>query len=247
MEPTGQISSSLTSLMKEFRAITNNIANSNTTGFKRTINSFSKELSEQQQSAGSTGQTNMLKGSVKTTSMYDLAQGILVKTDRSLDMSISGKGWFVIETEDGPLYTRNGVFFTNENSQIVDAEGNLVGGEDGPVIIPSDVPLNDIYVGADGSIGYQDTVFGKLKIVDFSEDEQLLKPAGSCRYRAPEDLKVKLAENVTVQQGYQESSNVNITEELVQMMRVMRTYESNMKLLNRNSDNSKAILEVASG
>ncbi len=245
MEPVGQVSSSLTSLMKEFRAITNNIANSSTTGFKRTVNMFSQELSDLQKAAGSTESPRELTANVKAKSVYDLKQGILVKTDRNLDLSISGKGWFTVETENGPLYTRNGVFFTNENGQMVDSDGNLVAGIDGPVIIPPNIPVNEINVGSDGSVKYHDQIFGKLKIVEFGEDEDLLIPKGGCRYRIPENIKPQLAQDAAVQQGYLETSNVNITEELVDLMRVMRTYEANMKLLSNQSKNNEAILQVA--
>lgn len=245
MEPVGQVSSSITSLMKEFRTITNNIANSSTTGFKRTVNSFSQELSEQQKLAGSQMGPEQLNAKIKNKIIYDLKQGILVKTDRSLDMSITGKGWFTVETEDGPLYTRNGVFFTNENGQIVDSQGSLIAGDAGPIIIPKDVPVNEISVGADGTVSYQGDVFGKFKIVEFGDDEEALFPAGGCRFRAPEDIRPSIAVDAAVQQGYLESSNVNITEELVDLMKVMRTYEANMKLLSKSSENSKAILEVA--
>lgn len=247
MEPVGQVASSITSLMKEFRTITNNISNANTTGFKRTVNSFSKQLLDQQQAAGSLSNSKEYHGIVTSNSDYDLSQGILVKTGRTLDLSIAGSGWFTIETEDGQLYTRNGTFFTNENGQVVDSQGNLVAGQEGPVTIPSNVSLTDISVGADGSVGHNGTIFGKFKIVDFGQDRDSLKPVGNSMFKIPEDVKPQLAQDINIQQGYQESSNVNITEELVDLMRVMRTYEANMKLLNKNTDTSKAILEVAAG
>ena len=59
-----------------------------------------------------------------------------METGRSLDVALHGKGFFVIETPDGPLYTRHGMFRPNENGQIVDSEGRLVGGANGPLTIP---------------------------------------------------------------------------------------------------------------
>ena len=74
---------------------------------------------------------------VKATGSVDLSQGSLLTTGRSLDVAINGKGFFVIETENGPLYTRNGVFQVGNSGQLVDLDGRLVAGEAGPIVVPS--------------------------------------------------------------------------------------------------------------
>ena len=142
-----------------------------------------------------------------------------------------GKGFFIIETPEGPLYTRNGMFRTNSNGQIVDSEGRTVAGEAGPIMIPAGVGLSQLSVASDGSISAGGTAIGRFSIVDFGADEDKLVPAGANRYRMPEEGIVPVAaEQIVVKQGYLESSNVKMVDELVDMIMdmimVSRLYEA---------------------
>lgn len=244
MEPIGQVPSSLTALMKEFRTITNNMANAGTVGFKRTVNSFAKQLMQSQEAAGNAGENPENRGIVINKGQLDFSQGILTATGRNLDLAISGQGWFTIETKDGKLFTRNGSFMTNTNGQLVDGEGNILAGKDGPIIIPPSAGVEDLVISSTGAVMSGNTKFGEIDIVTF-DDPYSLKPVGGCLFQAPADVLPKPAESAQVNQGYLESSNVNATEELVDLIKVSRLYEANMKLMNRRSDTSKAILEVA--
>jgi len=141
------ISASTDALMREFDIIAHNLANVSTVGYKRMCNAFSKSLEAQ-----GTGLQTYSPGSIDLTSAFDFSQGSIVETGRPLDFALYGKGFFVIETPEGPLYTRNGVFSTNQNGQIVDCVGRIVSGEAGPITVPSGVAAAQLNVASDGNI-----------------------------------------------------------------------------------------------
>ena len=233
----------LDALMGELDLIANNVANVSTIGFKRRINSFSKVL-EAQQKAGEP----VDEEKTKVSTIIDFSQGGLKCTERKLDFALYGKGFFVIETEDGPVYTRNGIFSTNNKSQIVDGMGRLVAGKTGTMTVPSDYGISQLYVSSDGSVSVDGLPVGKFKLVEFKEeDEAKLVPVGNNCFVISDDVKPKDAKNVVVKQGYQETSNVQMVEELMDMIMVSRIYESNMKLVNSKSETSESLMSVAMG
>ncbi len=205
-----QVSPSIEALMQEFHVITHNLANVSTVGYKRRCNAFTKSLEAQGQ-----GSETYSPGSIELNSAFDFSQGSIVQTARPLDFALYGKGFFVIETTEGPLYTRNGTFFTNQNGQIVDSDGYVVAGATGAITLPTGVELSQVIVSGDGKLTAGGAAIGEFKLVDFADDENLLVPMGTSRFRMPsEDITPKQAENVMVRQGYQEASNVKIVEEL---------------------------------
>lgn len=234
---TTAISSSLAALTNEYETITNNLANANTIGFKRHRNSFTKSLDAPQGN-------NLDAG--KLDSAIDFSQGSLTYTGSRFDMSLSGKGFFVIETPEGPLYTRNGLFQLNSQGHLVDMEGRTVAGKDGPLIFPRDMSAADMHVSEDGVIKVKDNTIGQLKLADFGANEPKLVPVGKNCFAAPKNINSEIAKTA-VKQGYQEASNVAAVEEMVDLISITRLYQANMKLLTNNSDNSKSLLGVAMG
>ncbi|UCF43624.1 MAG: flagellar hook basal-body protein, partial [Planctomycetota bacterium] len=187
-------------------------------------------------------------GSIDLNSVFDFSQGSITQTGRALDFTLYGKGFFVIETPEGPLYTRNGMFRTNQNGQVVDSEGRTVAGEAGPITIPADTGLSQLSVSSDGSISVGGTAIGRFSIVDFGADEDKLVPAGANCYRMPDEAIVPVAaEQMVVKQGYLESSNVKMVDELVDMIVVSRLYEANMALVSAQKETSSTIMGVAMG
>jgi flagellar basal-body rod protein FlgF len=234
-----QMSASVDALEKEFDIIAHNMANVSTVGFKRRCNSFTQALAAQEGgSAGAAG---------TTPAAFDFSQGNLVKTDRTLDIALHGKGFFVIESPEGPLYTRHGIFATNENGQIVDTAGRLVGGVTGPLLVPPNADISEIHVDRAGRVMAGQATIGQFRIVEFGEKENQLLPAGLNCFTAPKDVPAQDATGVTVQQGFAESSNVRLVDELVNMIMVSRLYEANMKLMTANKDNSSSAISVAMG
>jgi len=238
---TDQVSTSIDALTEEFNIIANNLANVSTVGYKRRCNAFSKSLEAQDAEAYS-------PGTIDLNSIFDFSQGNIVETNRPLDCALYGKGLFVIETPQGPLYTRNGTFQTNQNSQIVDSQGQIVAGQAGPITIPGNVGISQLNVASDGTISAAGIAIGKFRLVDFGENEDKLVPTGNSCYRMTEENILPIqAENIVVKQGYQEASNVQIIEELVDMILVSRLYEANMKTLTAEKEASSSLLSVAMG
>ncbi len=236
-----QVSSTIGGLQREFHVIAHNLANVGTVGYKRRCNTFSKSLIAQ--GVGTQAQAN---GEVDLQSVFDFTQGSLVETGRSLDFALVGKGFFVIETPNGPLYTRNGMFRKDQNGQIVDSAGRIVAGESGPITIPPNVGPSQIGVASDGRISGGGASIGKFRLVDFDEDdEKELLAAGMNCFQAPADAKPESAKNLIVKQGFQEASNVQLVEELVDMIMVSRLYEANMQFVSVKRDTSKNIIDVA--
>jgi flagellar basal-body rod protein FlgF len=240
---TDQISTSLDALTQEYEIITHNLANVSTAGYKRRCNAFSKVLEAQ----GTDPQTYS-PGSVELETSFDFSQGNIVKTDRKLDFALYGKGFFEIEALDGPVYTRNGIFNLNQNNQVVDSQGRIVSGQTGPITIPGNIAISQISVSNDGSISADGTVIGQFKLVDFGDNENKLAPIGGNCYRTTEpDIEPVTAENIIVKQGFQESSNVQIIDELVDLIMVSRLYEANMDFLNAGKETTSSLISVAMG
>ncbi len=235
-----QVGSAVEGLTREYNIIANNLANISTAGFKRRCNAFSQLLDAQEtQNSSSAG------NDVSLTSAFDFSQGTFTDTGRTLDTALCGKGFFVIQTEQGPLYTRNGSFHLNTNNQLVDLSGRTVSGANGPITIPTEVHLSQINIGTDGTISANGNQIGKLKIVDFQDDESKLESVGFNCYSAPKDITTTDSTNTTVRQGSLENSNVQMVEELVDMITVSRLYEANMKFLAVGSENTKNLIGLA--
>jgi flagellar basal body rod protein FlgG len=236
-----QISSSVTALTQEFDIIAHNLANVSTVGYKRRCNAFTTSLDSQQ-----TGAATDSGGTVALNTALDFSQGNLVETGRPLDFALYGGGFFVIETPQGPLYTRNGVFCTNQNGQIVDSQGRTVAGEAGPITMPGNVGLSEVTISSEGEIAAGGTDIGKFRLVDFKDDESKLLPTGGNCYRMPDaDIRPVPAEHIIVKQGYQEASNVKLIDELVDMILVARLYEANMKIVTAQKEASGSMMSVA--
>jgi flagellar basal-body rod protein FlgF len=241
IDMNSQVTSSITSLEQEFSAIAHNLANVNTVGYKRIATSFSKALESQQSGAADSSEAEL-------NLSLDLSQGLsFIQTGRSLDAALYGKGFFVVETPEGLVYTRNGSFKVNQNGQIVDSMGRVVSGEAGPITIGADTAVSQINISSDGTVSANGQEFGKFRIVDFGENEGEILPAGNSCFTAPEDVEPTKAEGVTMQQGYLESSNVKMINELVSMIMVSRLYEANMKLVTTQNEASSGLMSVAMG
>jgi flagellar basal-body rod protein FlgF len=234
-----QLGASVDALEKAFDIIAHNMANVSTVGYKRRCDSFTQALAAQGE--GSEGTAGAAPGA------YDLSQGTLVPTGRTLDVGLYGKGFFVIESPEGPLYTRHGTFQTNANGQIVDTMGRLVAGTGGPLMVPPGIDLSQVQIDTAGRVSAGKVPLGQFRLVEFGDKDRQLVGAGASCFRAPTSAAPKEAANTTVRQGYEEASNVKLVDELVKMITVSRLYEANMKLTTVNRDNSSSAISVAMG
>ncbi len=190
-------------------------------------------------------ETNLLAGKINATGTIDFSQGVLTSTARSLDVALDGKGFIVLETPDGPLYTRDGALSINLLGQLVVSSGRLVAGQNGPIAIPRAVSESDIEIDSDGTMRAGEIPLGRIQIVDFGAAFDELIPAGHGCFRAPEDLVPVPAENTKLRQGAQENSNVKMMQELTGLMTLSRLYEANINVMKKSRENTSSILDVA--
>ncbi len=229
--------SSLKTLMQRYETITTNLSNASTVGYKRRSGSFSSALDEQL--AGQDAATGASRHPA-----VDLTQGSLTATGNTLDLAIDGKGFFVVETPTGPMYTRCGSVRVNQSGRIVDSAGNSVAGERGAIVLPQSATSEDLSIGPDGSVSANGQLLGRLKIVTF-DNPAALEALSATMFRAPESETAKTAGKFSVKQGYREQSNVNVVREMVDLITVSRMYEANCKSLEKSGDSKDQLMRVA--
>jgi flagellar basal-body rod protein FlgF len=226
-------------------AISNNLANVDTTGYKRDI-SVSKSFSElllRRTNADGVYETpfgsadaapviGKLGLGVETNENYtDFEQGSFKATDTKTDFAMGGQGFFAVQTPVGERYTRNGNFFLGKEGILETKDGYPVQGENGAIQLANDKFL----VREDGKIYSQDgQEIDRLKVVRF-DNERYLKKEGESFYTA-NDISgaahiAEGDERPRILQGYTETSNVNVVNEMVQMIEVNRAYEANQKTI----------------
>ncbi|MBK9953207.1 MAG: flagellar basal-body rod protein FlgG [Candidatus Competibacteraceae bacterium] len=226
--------------------ISNNLANVNTTGFKRGRAQFEDLLYQNVRQTGGQSSQNtqlpsglMLGTGVRTVSTAKtFTQGNLVQTSNALDMAINGRGFFQIQMPDGTVaYTRNGSFQMNSEGQIVTSNGYLLQPE---ITVPPNT--QSITVGSDGTISAQlagqvaPNQVGTVQTVAFVNPAGL-QPIGNNLFLESAASGAAQAGNPgtnglgPVSQGSLETSNVNVVEELVDMIETQRAYEMNSKAI----------------
>jgi len=203
--------------------IANNLANINTIGYKKDF-VFFDALSEQVKNRNGENQS------------VDLTQGELKETSNPLDLALSGKGFFAVEREDETLYTRQGHFRLDNDGMLRTADGGLVLGENGPVVvIGKNIKPKDITITRQGEIYADDAFIDRLQIVDF-EDKNQLQKIGQNFFRAMPQAEAQEAEQVEVHQGFLEGSNVNPADEMIQLIEVQRQFESIQRMVRSLDD-----------
>lgn len=218
-------------------AIANNLANMSTAGFKRETPQFQEYVEQVQPSEGETGTQSV--SYVQVTGMLrDLSQGHIETTGAPFDVAINGPGYFVVQTANGPAYTRNGHFTLNGDGNIVTDDGDAVQGEGGNISISSDD--GDIHIAADGTVSGAKGQIGKLSVVDFANDSQLVKQGGSL-YTTTQPT--QSATNAVLKQGAVESSNVEPVVEMSKMIEVMRSYQATANLNQSQSDLTRQAID----
>jgi flagellar basal-body rod protein FlgG len=226
--------------------VSNNLANVNTTGFKKSRAVFEDLLYQnvRQVGAATSQDTEAPSGMSLGTGVRVVAteknytQGNLSQTGNSLDLAISGRGFFQILLPDGTLaYTRAGDFQLSSQGQLVTSSGYVV--QPGISIPPG---AQSVTVGADGVVSAQlagqstPTQVGTMQLVDFVNptglqprgENLLLETAASGTAQPGSPGQSGLG---TLEQGMIESSNVNVVEEMVNMIETQRAYEMNTKAI----------------
>ena len=228
-------------------AISNNLANVDTAGYKRDIvvsKSFPEllirrtnadgvyEIPNGMGSADAAPVIGKLGLGVETNESYiDFTQGSFKLTNTSTDIALSGKGFYTIETPNGERYTRNGDFFIGKEGILETKDGYPVLGENGIIKLEND----RFMVNQDGVIlSEEGEEIDRFKVVRF-DNERYLQKMGESLYSTndiagPAHIAEGNERPVFIQ-NYSETSNVNVVNEMVQMIEVNRAYEANQKTI----------------
>ncbi len=227
--------------------IANNIANINTTAFKRARAEFTDLLYQDERPAGVPNRGNQQpipEGAqvglgVRNAAIRNLhIQGALTSTGNKLDLAINGRGWFQIEGANGEtFYTRAGSFNKNAEGQIVTIDGNLLTPQ---ITVPADT--TEIVVNESGEVfaltSTQTTTqsLGQITLANFANDAGLDAMGGNL-YRQTQASGAPVVgvpgdpSYGSVEQGYLELSNVDPVKEITELITAQRSYEMNSKVI----------------
>lgn len=230
-------------LTKRQEASANNLANVNTSGYKKetvVARSFPEMLIYRLHDPAVQGQKppfvgNLSMGLSIDDIVTDYTAGFYKETGNPLELAIMGEGYFVVDTPQGERYTRNGVFNLSPEGRLVTIDGYPVQGQNGEILVEK----GDFSVDESGRVFLNGKLVDKLRIVSFPAP---LAKEGSSLFRGEEPVEV---ENPKIAQGFVEESNVNAIEEMVNMINLMRAYEANQKVIQtEDSTLEKAVNEV---
>lgn len=210
--------------------IANNLANATTTGFKRSESAASPFGDMLITSMGTPGRPTIghldMGAQVDGVTRID-TQGPLRFTGNNLDLALVGEGHFTVDAPNGRRYTRDGSFSLDAGGRLVTKEGYPVLGVGGR---PITLDRGEVKIAADGTVTQGGAVRGRLEITRLdpasitAESESLLTgtPSGTA--------------TASVRQDHLESSTVNVVSEMVDLIRVMRSFESNQKAVNAQDE-----------
>ncbi|MEE2751904.1 MAG: flagellar basal-body rod protein FlgG [Myxococcota bacterium] len=236
--------SGMTAQQTRIDNIANNLANVNTTGFKKSRAVF-QDLFYQEMVGTSDEAADRASGAVAQVGAgvrmasveKDHTQGGVVQTNNLLHVALDGNGYLAVETESGEqLFTRDGSFTQDSDGNLVTTGGLLVAGN---INIPRDV--QNVQILRDGTVqvimaddSTEFTTVGQLEVSDFANRTGLRSLGGNLYAETPESgepISVDLGEDVDVVQGFLETSNVDVADELIQMIMAQRAYELNSKVI----------------
>ncbi len=224
--------SGLKSRQRRLDILANNIANISTPGFKadqpfmaaydRAV--LSRSLAEDTSPLGTLPRGVVAQSAIKFT------QGPYEVTDRQLDIAFKNPQAFLrVMTSDGERFSRGGRLRLNAQNQLVDANGNPVLGQDGPIEFPEQTMQDDLRVDSSGRVRNENEVMDKLAVVTFQNTAVLSKDERGY-FLAPAGVDYREGEG-EILPGVRERSNVDLSRSMVDLLRVQRAYEANQRLL----------------
>jgi len=242
--------------------IANNIANVNTPGFKRDAQVFNEYLT-----ANEKEQTGMPVPRIPASieSFYDMqggdksfvdakgtftdhSQGTLKHTGNPLDIAIDGDGFFEIATPDGVKLTRAGNFTMDGNGKLVTKEGHFVlaSGGDGANPDARSISLNGsepLTVNDQGDIFNGTQLVARISVVNVADKDGLEKIGNSLYgFKKGHNPEIMARANPSVKAGFVEGSNVNVVQEMTDMIKTQRIFESTQKAISAyDSMNDKLV------
>lgn len=228
-------------ILEQQATTSHNLANAATTGFRAQLDSFRAVpvIGE-----GLPTRAFVVDATVGT----DFSTGSMQSTGRELDVAIQGKGWLVVQKDDGTeAYTRHGSLKVSENGVLQTQNGLSIVGDGGPITIPPEV---SIAIANDGTVSTIPTgskpnavqVIGRLKMVNPPEENLIRGDDGL--FKTKDGSTADADASVSVAGGMLEGSNVNVVESMVSMINLARQFEMQMKLLTNAESNANKASQI---
>ncbi len=231
--------------------IAHNLANVNTTGFKKSRPEFQDLMYQTMRSSVDANNPNIQQpveiqvgtGTLPVATLKDYTQGDIQVTNNPLDVAIQGEGFFQVRRPDGTIaYTRDGTFKVSSEGMLVTSQGYII--EPG-IALPTDV--TGVSIGRDGTVEVQvvgqteTTKIGQIELAKFVNPAGLRAIGNNLLIETPASGKPILGTPASdgfgeLQQGALESSNVDVVEEMVNMIVAQRAYEINSKTIKTVDD-----------
>jgi flagellar basal-body rod protein FlgF/flagellar basal-body rod protein FlgG len=207
-------------------AAASNLANAQTPGYRAEREFFRSVL------LGPDGADSQLGETVNNYGLLggdrlSMAQGALEPTGNPLDLAIEGQGFFMVQTPNGPRYTRDGSFHRAQNGQLVTRAGEPVLSTAGQPIL---IPPGEVTVGADGAVSVAGGVVARVGVFVFPAGTQLT-PEGANRYVAPQGATATAATDTSIHQGALEAANQDVVEGSLDLVMMQRQAEMMQRAL----------------
>jgi flagellar basal-body rod protein FlgG len=226
--------SGMSAQQTQIDTVANNLANVNTTGFKKSRASF-QDVYYQELAGGARGARADLGGGTRLAGLAkDHSAGAMKQTNDPLHVALNGPGFLKLEDLQGnAVYTRDGALGVNADGQIVSASGLPVAGD---LVIPADA--TQVLIEVDGTVSVtldgDDTplAIGQLEVQRFANPAGLRSLGSNLFAATPESGEAVWDDGETeIRQGQLESSNVDVAEELIHLVTAQRAYELNSKVI----------------
>jgi flagellar basal-body rod protein FlgF len=223
-------------LKRELSVIANNIANMNTTAYKKESMLFVEHLVK---SKGQQSFAPPISYARDVAQYQHLNEGPIKQTGNPLDIAIPGQGYFVVDTDEGQRFTRNGHFNLNNEGKLVNLNNLALLSDAGTPFFfgPEDT---NIVVTSEGLISSSNGPIGKIKIVNFDKLQNLQKEAGGLysSEEQPKDIP-----KPAILQGALEGSNVNPISEITKMITVQRAYDNVKTFIDKEDARQKRMIQ----
>lgn len=224
-------------LQRQMDVVANNMANINTTGFKAENILFEEYVMPVARDRDFPMADQPLSFVQDWATMHDMSGGAMVQTGGEFDVGLNGEGFFAVQTPSGERWTRSGAFQLDASGGLVDANGNPVLGDGGPIQFGAEE--TGIMIGADGSVSSSAGPKGKLRLVEFANPQDLVRE-GNNLFSGGTPV---AATNTRAMHGFTERSNVSGVAEMAEMIRVTRAYESVASMASKQDEMRRTAIQ----
>lgn len=239
---------------KRLDIIANDLANTNTSGYKKdvaVVASFKEEylmrLNDTENFIPNNGRIGKITYGAKIDEIYtDFTQGSVISTSLETNVALQGEGFFVVQTPNGLAYTRDGNFTVSQEGGLVTKEGYAVMGQEGAISLGEEYmgSASKLTIQNNGDVYVDSAYIDTLDLASFEDTKGLTKMDDNLFTGAG----ARKEFTGSVLQNFLETANVNPVSAMVDMITVARAYETNQKMI-QTQDNilSKAVNELGRG